>query len=184
MKRIVLTGLFFLFGIFIGGVAQADIIKIYKGEVLLRTDWRSTGIEVSPQAQQYPEAVKKAYEEPGEIVAVKKKYKTEMVDLFHYRQETIIEPGVVYNNALGKIYTVSEVLEKENHFTPYLIFWGISVLCALFYPYFKICKTSRLLHRLSRLSRRLSRRLSQHASLLNRLLLRLVIRRLHLSHRF
>jgi len=131
MKRIVLAVLVFLFVAWVAQTGVADI-KIDDGELLVPAkNWEATGVKVSPQARQYSEATEEAYQNPGKIIVAKKNVKTEMVDLFHYHQEVIADPGVVYNETRGEIYTVSKAVGVENHFTPYIIFWGISVFPAI-----------------------------------------------------
>ncbi len=122
MKRICLIVLAFVF-LSVGVVSAEGNLKIRNGEIYTSSGG-ATGIEVSPEVQKYPEAVKKAYNS-------KEKEEKKMVGLFHY--DTVAKVGVAYNSQSGTIDTVS--LDKkieERIASPYFLFWVSSVALFLF----------------------------------------------------
>lgn len=130
MKNFVGLSFFLLFF----GVAHAEgQLKIEKGELMIVfLEWLPTGVRVTPEAQKYPEAVEQVFRDPGKVVVVEKKTSHVMVDWFHYREDTTAKLSVRYDaHAPEAVIFVSErddeILETKIRFSPYLLFWLVSV---------------------------------------------------------
>ncbi|MDO8604718.1 MAG: hypothetical protein Q7K40_05000 [bacterium] len=116
----------------VSGVAQADTqLKIENGELLTAfTEWRATGVKVTPEAQKYSQFAEEAFLNPGKGVVVEQGVRVTPADLFHYRVDKVNTKSVRYDDQKAEIDVVldSKVTKTEERFSPFFIFWIIAVV--------------------------------------------------------
>jgi len=133
------TFIFIVFVIVIGlpviGNTDTEVLKGSSGNLILKKEYKSTGITVSDEAQNYD--WRRAIWSPGEVISGKTSEKREITGLFSQKNTRTIEIGVVLEN--NKVKVVKDKTATRNLFNPYFIFWLIAILGMLFAKiYFKI----------------------------------------------
>ncbi len=130
MKNILIVGLLIAgcLGCWVAGAAE---FKINKNGELLVARWVPAGVEVTSEAQKYPQEAERAFLAPGKTISVRSLETTEkkVVDLFHWREDTVRRLGVKYyaRQKLIDVVSGSEIVGTETLPLAVPIFWVISV---------------------------------------------------------
>lgn len=130
MKNLFVVLAFLVFG----GAHAESRLKIEGGELLSSAiNWSATGVKVSPEAQKYPEAMEQAFRNPGKVVSVHEEKSVTVVDLFHFRRDTVMTLDVKYDVQKSSIdvSTGKEVVGTEIKFLFFPFFWLVAMISAL-----------------------------------------------------
>ena len=133
MKRIVLTILIALIVIVSAQASAKTILETNQdGDIrLVKKDcWNVLSVNISKEAEKYPEAVKEAYKNSEEEIPVESKKSVKMDGLFHYIIYSEYNEIVVYDNNKISVIDLDKIVETqgESKFAFFIVFMLLAII--------------------------------------------------------